>query len=145
MGVTFFIATRVDDDYLLPAYSCGCDTSLMIALECHEGDEPFDFSVYRCELCTDVSIAVSNVNAMELCRWWGIPAELMGEVLARDLAAACRRRLWPEERNEDPGVPPSQRSSRVYDCGRRPGYLKERTQEMLRICEKAGDRWIAWA
>ena len=76
--------------------------------------------------------------------WLGLPVEhLVGELPARELAALCRRRLWPEPRNLDPEVP-DQISNRFYCFGRPNGYLRQRTAELLHLAELAGDGLISW-
>jgi hypothetical protein len=89
----------------------------------------------------------SNANGRDLLRWLGYDEladmdQPYGELVASELAARCRRRLWPEARNSDPGreggeVPGL--SARVIDCGRRPGYLEEKVEQLLHLAEKAGD------
>lgn len=91
-----------------------------------------------------LSLNLNNRNAADLLAWLGLPAiDLWGEVPATDLAARCRRRLWPEPRNHDPGLPDGE-DGRVFTCGRPPGYLRERTQQLLELCELAGDGVITY-
>ncbi len=87
---------------------------------------------------------LSNVNAMDLLRWLGVlaPGE-HGRIHSAELSALCRRRLWPEKRNEDPGREASE-EGRVIDCGRREGYLPEKAQALLKLCERANGRRILW-
>jgi hypothetical protein len=93
----------------------------------------------------DPWITLSNQNAADLLLWLGLPANyLVGEVLARELAARCRRRLWPEPRNMDGEVPP-EFCSRFYSFGRPIGYLRQRAAELLHLAELAGDGVISWA
>ena len=65
-----------------------------------------------------------------------------GELDARDLAARCRRRLWPEARNVDPARPAveshGRRGALFVDCGRDAGYLQDRTARLLAVAEAAG-------
>jgi hypothetical protein len=97
-------------------------------------------------------INLANRNAIDLLRWIGIEVtgegDLYGELPATELAARCRRRLWPEARNNDPGLDGSDTKqpgrARVIMGGRRPGYLRERTGELLRLCEKAGDGGVIY-
>ena len=92
----------------------------------------------------DQWINISNQNAADLLVWLGLPVEhLVGELPARELAALCRRRLWPEPRNLDPEVP-DQISNRFYCFGRPNGYLRQRTAELLHLAELAGDGLISW-
>ncbi len=88
---------------------------------------------------TEAWINLANANAADLLEWLGYPREpLYGSLDARELAARCRRRLWPEARNVDPALP-SHVEGRFIFCGRRPAYLRERTAELLAIAERAGD------
>lgn len=99
------------------------------------------------------SINLANLNAIDLLRWLGIgvesEADLVGEMRATEIAARCRRRLWDEARNYDPALPESVVAVPgrpvIISCGRREGYLRERTEELLAISESAapGDvvRW----
>jgi hypothetical protein len=52
--------------------------------------------------CPDTFLNLANRNAADLLAWLGLPsAELYGSLPGRELAALCRRRLWPEKRNVD--------------------------------------------
>src|SRR5262249_40429784 len=92
----------------------------------------------------DSWINLANQNAADLLAWLGLPAdELFGQIPARELAALCRRRLWPEARNADPEVPDVDRG-RFYRFGRRAGYLRQRTMGLLHLAELADDGVISW-
>ena len=90
---------------------------------------------------------LSNVNAVALLLWLGYrrdEIETAGcRLPARDLAARCRRRLWPERRNEDPGIAPAvdraPGRATVIDCGRPAGYCQERAGQLLELADIAGD------
>lgn len=82
-------------------------------------------------------------NAADVAEWLGLDEWRYGEIEASELAARCRRRLWPEARNQDPGVEGSE-SGRVITGGRRAGYLPEKAAELLALCERAGDKRIVW-
>jgi hypothetical protein len=89
---------------------------------------------------TFVQLGEDDCN--DLLKWLGLEPSDFGCVGASDLAARCRRRLWPMARNNDPGLP--ERSER---CGggavrlmlpaREPGYLRARTEELLKLAERA--------
>jgi hypothetical protein len=88
---------------------------------------------------------LSNRNAAALLAWLSLPTdELYGSMPARELAARCRRRLWDEARNIDPERP-EERAARCLFFGRPAGYLRGRTEELLRIAELADDDVISWA
>lgn len=87
---------------------------------------------------------MANANASDLLAWLALPVEPYGSVSARELAARCRRRLWDVERNHDPERPPLEQGN-FSNCGRRPGYLRERTAELLRLADLAGDALIEWS
>ena len=92
---------------------------------------------------TDLNMA--NANAEELFQWLGLCVGLWNgdQVPASKLVPICRRRLWDEERNHDPGLPsreeggPGTGQCRTIFCGRPPDYLRERTKQLLEVCEKA--------
>lgn len=92
------------------------------------------------------TLNLANLNAIDLLRWLGLrvdsEAELIGEVAAPELAARCRRRLWDEPRNHDPELPGSLIAEAgrptVVICGRRAGYLREKTAELLTLVEACG-------
>lgn len=81
---------------------------------------------------------VNNVNGCDLLRWLGLSADPYGEVSAADLAARCRRRLWPEARNADGGRP-AEEHGRIVMGARAPGYLPARAGELLELCKRAGE------
>jgi len=91
----------------------------------------------------DTFVDANLSNAAALLAWLDLPADLHGQLPARELAARCRRRLWPEARNVDEGEAGAE-SGRVISGGRRPGYLEGRTADLLRVCDRAGDRNVVW-
>lgn len=156
MSVTFFIA-EVVDGITKPSYRCDCSTRWCDACDAAWAkgeDAPDQFS---CENCDGTEMNLSNSNAEDFISWLGLEKNqedyLYGKMNAREVAARCRRRLWDEARNHDPALSPEERaealgvaqSRRVIIAGRSPGYLRSKTEEMLRLCEKAGDRMIVWS
>lgn len=148
MSITFYIAIEVDGGTRF-AYHCDCSRRWCAA--CDEAwktgaDYPDQFT---CADCTDVEVNMTETNTKDWLRWIGLDPVDHGQISARELAARCRRRLWDEARNHDPAVDgydhKAEGCARLIVVGRRPDYLRERTEQMLRICEKAGDRLIAWA
>ncbi len=89
-------------------------------------------------------VNLANENAADLLEWLDLPRRLWGNSEARELAARCRRRLWDVARNYDRERAPTV-DGRFIHCGRRAGYLRERTAELLRLAERAGNGRIAWA
>ena len=94
-------------------------------------------------------VNVSNVNARAILEWLGYSAENPWDLRlpVADFAARCRRRLWPEARNVDPGIPGHEeygcQGARVIDCGRSEGYLTMRVEQLLALAQEAGpDGWI---
>jgi hypothetical protein len=88
---------------------------------------------------------ISNVNARELLTWLGLSPDddLDGECAVLDLAARCRRRLWPIPRNEDAGVPSAEFGGNgTGEC--RTVDLPETTARLLELCERAGTGAIRW-
>ena len=148
MSVTFYIAIEVDGG---TRYAYHCDCSQRWCDACDEAsrsgaDYPDQFT---CSDCTDVEVNMTNPNAKDWLCWIGLAAVDCGQIKAHDLAARCRRRLWDEQRNYDPAVEGAEYKidggPRVIVSDRRPHYLREQTAHILKICEKAGDRLIAWA
>jgi hypothetical protein len=65
-------------------------------------------------------LALRRVDALDLLEWLGVDRPEFGRIPARELAALCRRRLWPIARNVDAAF------------GARPaGALQAYTQELL--------------
>jgi hypothetical protein len=135
---------------------CGC-VSLHDAQEAWV-DSPPGTPYPRCELCTDRdawSINLCNGNAADLCAWLGAPYdEGSGELPASELAALCRRRLWPEARNAGVARPafvdeaPGQAT--IVSVGRDADYLPRRTKQLLDLCERSIVRFgagvlMSWA
>ncbi len=90
---------------------------------------------------------LNNRNAHDLLEWIGLPPthpdDMCGEISARELAAKCRRRLWPESRNQDAALP-LVIDGRVHEMGRVAGYLHGRTQELLDLCMRNLEGMIRW-
>jgi hypothetical protein len=94
---------------------------------------------------------MSNVNAFDLLRWLDLPVDYCGEISVAELTPKLRRRLWEEDRNLDPAIEsneyggPGTGHCKVIECGRDPGYLRNKTKELLALCEKAGNSaTITW-
>lgn len=96
-----------------------------------------------CEQRPDTYVQISAPNTADLLRWlWLDPCEF-GFLEATDLAARCKRRLWPLPRNFDAAVPNREETTangnvRLIVCGREAGYLRSRTEDLLRLAERAG-------
>ena len=103
-----------------------------------------------CSGCIENTVNVGYSYDMELLRWLWITPEPCGHIKATELAAKCRRRLWDEPRNHDPAIEgsdtggPGTGQCRSIYFGRREGYLRMRTEELLKIAELAGDHYVFW-
>lgn len=144
MSVTFFAAQKADGRRLFP---CDCMSRWMTDCDA-AGDMDNWPDPYSCERCR-MEINLTNANAAELLRWLGVESECHGAIGAKELAARCRRRLWNETRNHDPGVAgfvetAPNRATVIYN-GRREGYLREKTTLLLALAEQAGDEQVGWA
>lgn len=95
----------------------------------------------------------SSANAEDVLRWLGVDPRtedgLCGDIKGTELAAKCRRRLWPEKRNETPAVEstdvkrPGQ--CRIIMGSREANYHQERARELLVLAESAGERMVCWS
>jgi hypothetical protein len=148
MSITFYIAIAADGGTRF-AYHCDCSRRWCDACDAAWSNDAESPPMFTCEDCTDTEVNMANSNALEWLRWIGLDAAYGGQIEARDLAARCRRRLWDEQRNYDPAVEGADYKidggPRVIVADRRPSYLREQTERVLKICEKAGDRLVAWA
>lgn len=103
-----------------------------------------DPRAYSCDIC-NLEMNLNNRNAADLLAWLGLDTgDLYGSAPARDIAARCRRRLWDVPRNHDSELPERQLSERAIESGRAPGYLREKTEMLLKLAESAGDGEIQW-
>ena len=140
MSITFFAVQKIGDNWK-PLWTC-------TNKEC----DGF------CNDCLKHNLNVSSSNARDIIEWLDLleydnNGSLFGEIEALELAARCRRRLWDEERNSDPGLNAADRarklgvdqSSRVITCGREPGYLQAKTKQILFIAECAGAHYVSWS
>ena len=153
MSITFYIGVRNEvKGWTEPAESCDCSRRW-----CDDFDAAIEADMetpeqYSCEIC-DAEINMGNDNALDLLRWLGLTVDYCGEVPAKELAPVLRRRLWDESRNHDGAMTASDRaaamgveqSPRMITCGREAGYLRQRCEQLLATCERAGDRLIVWA
>lgn len=102
----------------------------------------------ECKTCAD-RLRVSNANAEEFLVWLGLTPDIDAPpVKATEVAALCRRRLWPEARNEDQGRDGSDTKDpgkpRVIEGGRPAGRFKYYAEKLLVLAEKAGDDYVGW-
>jgi hypothetical protein len=73
-------------------------------------------------------------DALDLLHWLGLDRPEFGAVRRSELAALCRRRLWPMPRNVDPAVP-NRRAA---------GALRAAAAEMLAFVERAKDSHVTF-
>lgn len=87
-------------------------------------------------------VQLSEADSNDLLKWLWLEPSDFGYMEATDLAARCRRRMWPIARNFDQGIASRQESVngavRLVVSGREPGYLRARTEELLKLAERAG-------
>jgi hypothetical protein len=94
-------------------------------------------------------------NARDLLEWLGLPTppegddDMFGEIEAQELAARCRRRLWPVARNTDDELlgevhEAANGHCKSIECPRPAGYLREKTQALLTLCERSIEGKIYW-
>ena len=152
MSITFYIAIEVDGPKgreIRFAYRCDCSKRWCDACDEAWANGTKAPDMFFCDDCTNVELNMANGNAVDWMRWIGLASAPCGEIKARELAAMCRRRLWNEPRNHDPALDGAdykiEGGPRVIISDRPPNYLHDQTERMLKICEKAGDRLIAWA
>jgi len=147
MSVDFYIAVEMDGGTRY-VYRCDCSQRWCDACDIAYEKGEQSPTMFSCDNCTDVSVNLHNGNAAAWLQWVGLSSQPYGEVKATELAALCRRRLWDEPRNHDVGFEGSDHKGptgpRVISGGRPDGRLRDITEQMLRVCEKAGDRLIAW-
>jgi hypothetical protein len=77
-------------------------------------------------------LALHARDALDLLEWLGLERERFGARNAWDVAARCRRRLWPERRNYDAAFFQKGRVIRAA------GSLRGWASELLRLAERAG-------
>ena len=100
----------------------------------------------------DTYVEVGQGNAVFILEALKVPVgegNLIGDLPSSEMAARCRRILWPEF--HDPGTEGSEYGGpgtghcRVIEGGRAEGYLQRKAKELLGLATKAGDRNIQWA
>jgi len=96
---------------------------------------------FECRECWDQEPNLANTNARALLAALNLDDEdLTGEARARDLVPALKRLA----KTPDPGEPMVV-TGNFTDCGRDAGYLQKRANELLELCQKAGELGvIAW-
>jgi hypothetical protein len=152
MSITFYITEVNAAGQMVRAYRCDCSQRWCDACDAAWANDQKTPEMFSCSDCTDTEVNMGNGNALEFMEWISIRADYGGDIPAPELAARCRRRLWDESRNHDPALSGEDRAAamgvagnpRVIVGDRMPGYLRMRTEQMLRICEKAGNRHISW-
>ena len=71
-----------------------------------------------------VTLVLPREDGLDLLAWLGLDRPEFGAIGVGDLAARCRRRLWPMARNVDPASPL-----------RRAGTLRSLTARLLALCD----------
>jgi len=123
MGTQFYVSTKDGQ----PAIRCTCE----------------DFTCPGCQLQLDLNLR----NAADLLGHLGLEPAPWGQIPARWLATACERRLATADIDEE--IPSTTHHGhggcRVITAGRDAGYLRKRTQELLRLARSAGTGWVSWS
>jgi hypothetical protein len=89
-------------------------------------------------------LTLSRSDALDLVAWVGLPRDDWGALDSTDLAARCRRRLWPEERNFDREHVVRDRRGGIVAC-RLAGALRGWTERLLGLTQRAGEQPILFA
>lgn len=97
------------------------------------------------EARSETYVQLREVDLPDMLNWLGLDPLNFGFIEASDLAARCRRRLWPIARNYDPAVTNQVRST-ATDSGRphtapyqrEAGTLRACTEQLLKLAERAG-------
>lgn len=95
--------------------------------------------VGECDECYHQSLNMANANAREFIAVFGLGDELWGSMRASEMAKLIKGVL--DSGYKDSGRP-SEEHGRFIDCGRRSDYCNERAQQLLAMCERAGDLGI---
>jgi len=152
MSITFYIGEKRDDGHIWPVESCDCSRRWCDDCDAAWAADQDTPDQYSCEICL-AEVNMGNANALDLLAWLGLPVDYCGDVPAPELAPVLRRRLWDESRNHDAAMSGDERAEalgveqapNMITCGREAGYLRQRCEQLLATCERAGDRLIVWA
>ena len=87
-------------------------------------------------------VELSEDDCTDLLRWLGLDGATYGFVTVGELAARCRRRLWPMARNYDPALHERRKvdsngSVRMEARNRPAGFLRSYTEALLRLTQRA--------
>lgn len=144
MSITFYKAFQADDDGGYRYESCDCDIKWNDAFD--RGDVEL-LGGFMCDICRS-QLNLSNANARDLLQWLDLAPKEHGVISASELAARCKRRLWDEARNHDPALEGYEQSepgqAKLIVAGRRPDYLRENTERLLKLAERADSHFVMW-
>ena len=140
MSVTFQAGVLdPKSDYPKPIWTCKCNG--------------------YCDACYNHEPNLANSNARDVLSWLDLEDEyLCGRLKATEFRARCKRRLWDEPRNHDPGMTADEvahhlglePSCRVITQARAPGYIRAQITRLLKIAEEAieeageEETYISW-
>lgn len=129
-------------------HTCDCSRRWLRECEVVGHDMSLWPEPYSCDICINLEMNLANENAFDLLNWLDLECVPYGEAPAKEVAAKCRRRGWDEKRNHDDGVPATETQepgcAKVIYCGRAPNYLRNKTEQLLKIAEAAGEGMIVW-
>jgi hypothetical protein len=94
-----------------------------------------------------LSMNLANANAYDLMSFLGLEADYAGTVSADAVlgAALVAEAVAPRDPGHEGGADP--RNPRMIECGRRPGYLNDRTAQIRALAEaaKAHGASVSWS
>jgi hypothetical protein len=95
----------------------------------------------------ELAVNVSNVNARDILSFLGVEFDYCGTLSADELLGATlvAEAVAPRDPGHEGGADP--RNPRMIECGRRPGYLNDRTAQIRALAEaaKAHGASVSWA
>lgn len=137
MGVSFYITA---EQHGRAVVRCICDDAgpwgtcpacqLSLDLNLHNAADLLEY------------LGLAEISAEDTFLGVTFPSVSNGAILAAQLVSLCERRLAMADAEEEI---PTTRRGRVIVCGRSAGYLRARTEQLLRIARSAGAGWVAWS
>lgn len=100
--------------------------------------------------CAACLLSLNTSRGAEVLEHLGLPPALRGSIESVRLAELCRARMAMLDSEEplparEMGTRDENGYHRYYECGRRPGYLREAVSTLLTMALTARDFWISWS